>query len=194
MSCDIYTEPCDLVDRGYVDEKAKHLLSLWRRTSGEITDPDLFQGIAPYLVRFTGHVPEADTPEIQFVGRASLLGKSVKLARRAKTDRRKLFSAEHRKVLRDGFELALSEPTLQLVQDDFFTDEGHCKMTYEKLSLRWNANGIPFLFSYSKLLNISPLEHRSHQATELDHLQPRPNPGLWRQADRPTADHFHTSL
>lgn len=194
MSCDIHTEPCDLIDRGYVDERAKYLLTLWRQTKGEIEDPNLFEGIAPYLVRFAGHVPETDSPEIQFVGRASLLGRSVKLARRTKSDRRKLFKTEHRKTLRAGFELALREPTLQLVQDDFATDDGLCKMTYEKLSLRWNANGIPFLFSYSKLLNISPLERLSHPAAVHDRLQLRPDQGLWRQAGLPTEGHFHTSL
>lgn len=189
MTCSIITQPCDLVEKGCVDDTAQYLLKLWLRTKGQITDPNTFEGVAPRFVRLSGYVPEHDSPEIKFVGRLSLLGRSVKTARERRDDRRQLFDPEHRKTVRDGFELALWQPTLQLVQDSFETDRGLCKMTYERISLSWSAGNIPFIFSYSKLLDAVFLEPRSHDEPDDDCLQQRPDPGLWRQEGHPKEAH-----
>lgn len=191
MTCNIADQPCDLVEKGCVDETAQYLLKLWLRTKGQIADPNVFEGVAPSFVRLSGHVPKDDSPEIQFVGRRSLLGRSVRAARERRDDRRKLFDPEHRKIVRDGFELALWQPTLQLVQDSFETDQGLCKMTYERISLSWNAGCIPFIFSYSKLLDTVVLEPVSHDELDDDYLQQQPGPDLWRQGDRPTGAPLH---
>ncbi len=191
MTCNIVNQPCDLVEKGCVDETAQHLLKLWLRTKGQISDPNLFEGVAPSFVRLSGYVPENDSPEIQFVGRYSLLGRSVKAAREKRDDRRTLFDPEHRKVIRDGFELALWQPTLQLVQDSFETDQGQCQMTYERITLSWSAGTIPFIFSYSKLLDVVVLEPQSHDEPDYDHLLQPPDQGLWRQEDRPKEVPLH---
>lgn len=88
MTCTVIDQSCTLVDRGCVDDTAQYLLNLWLRTKGQITDPNLFEGVAPRFVRLSGHVPENDSPEIQFVGRKSLLGRSVRAARQRTEDRK----------------------------------------------------------------------------------------------------------
>lgn len=191
MSCFVTDQPCSLVERGCVDETAQYLLTLWARTKGKIENPNLFAGVAPHFVRFSGSVPANNSPEILFVGKQSLLGRSVKSARGMKIDRRELFDADHRKTIRNGFEGALWRPTLQLVQDTFATDDGPCKMTYERITLSWNAGKIPFLFSYSKLLDSSRLERQSHQEPDFGHLRLPPNSGQLTKVDHPTSTHSH---
>lgn len=187
----VENQPCSLVARGCIDDTAQYLLTLWQRTSGVIESPNLFEGVAPFFVRLSGHIPTNDSPEILFVGKHSLLGRSAKNARRSGNDRRNFFDPDYRRMVRQGFEQALWEPTCQLIQDSFETDVGPCLMTYDRITLSWKAKQTQFIFSYSRLLDIYPLKRQSHQALDHDHSRLLPNQNLWKQEDHPNEDHFH---
>lgn len=175
MSSDIHTQNIDLISKGWIGEKAQHLLTTWRRTGGIIDDPNVFAGIAPHFVRLAGHVPENDSPEILFVGRQSLLGREIRSSRRLKTDRRSLFRPDYRRATRDGFEHALYEPVLQEIQDVFYPDSGPSVLLYGKLTTCWRTmSGVPYLISYSKLLGKRALDHPSNREHPLDYSTRQP--------------------
>lgn len=172
----------DLITRGCIDDTSQYLMKLWIRSKGRIEDPNLFQGVAPHFVRLSGDVPEDDTPEILFVGKKSLLGRSRQAAHKNAGDRRKFFDPDFRTTVREKFVRAIHEPTLLTIQDEFAADDGIIIMTYECFNLCWYAGDTPYLITYSNLLHQTCLESpSSHEHLSGCSLRQR-DPVLWNKA------------
>ncbi|WP_395175781.1 hypothetical protein [Roseibium alexandrii] len=169
----------DLITRGCIDDTAQYLLRLWIQSEGRIEDPNLFEGVAPHFVRLSGNVPDDDSPEILFVGRKSLLGQSRQAARKNAGDRRRLFDPVFRSAIRENFKRAITEPTLQIVQDEFAADDGPNLMTYERITLCWTAGDMPYLITYSKLVHRACLVSPSNPEHPTGCSLRQPNPALW---------------
>lgn len=176
---------------GAAGEKAQHLLKRWYRSNGVISDPNLFEGVAPYIVRLSGDIPADDSPKILFVGKKSLLGKEIKRSRSKDCDSRQFFRPEYRLSVQKSYRDAQEAPTLHVVQDVFQPDTGTSVLTYERITLPWRTlSGSLYLITYSNLVNKRLLTLQSNPARHFYYSRPRPNRILSLPAACPNEAHL----
>lgn len=162
--------PVEDIDRGSGDDFAKHILSVWRCSEGNLTD-DYIKAF-PKLVLFDGAPRPCDSPDLLVCGNDAL---SIKIlgagwAESAEQARKFLDSDYRLMVGKDYFDSTNSQiPIFSIVGAEMHdTDGNSLNVLYQRLVLPVRTmGGGRFLLGYSFLPGTMPLARGSSLADEI---------------------------
>lgn len=162
--------PVEDIDNGSGDDFAKHILSVWRRSEGNLTDD--YVKAFPKMVLFDGAPRPQDSPDLLVCGNDAL---SIKIlgagwAESAEQARKFLTSDYRSMVGKDYFDSTNSQlPIFSIVSAQMHDTNGNSlNVLYQRLVLPVRTmGGGQFLLGYSFLPGTMPMVRGSSLADEI---------------------------
>lgn len=168
--------PLEGIDEGHGDAFARHILSIWRRSEGNVTDD--YISAFPRLVLFDGQPVANDSPNLLECGHAALPRKLLGSGWTQDSDHLRSFLPENYRAMvgRGYYDAATQQvPVFDLVRAEIRNDEGvKFDDYYHRLILPVRElGGSRFLLSYSFQFGKRRLERDGSANSEIpgDHTQ-----------------------
>lgn len=162
--------PVEDIDCGSGDEFSRHILSVWRRSEGNLTD-DYIKAF-PKMVLFDGAPRPSDSPDLLVCGSDALSSKILGAGWAASAEQARKFLAPHYRSMvgKDYYDSTSSHlPIFSIVSAEMHdTDGNSLDVFYQRLVLPVRTmGGGQFLLGYSFLPGTMPLVRGSSSADEI---------------------------
>lgn len=175
-----FIEPISLgiLERGGLDDTARHLFDLWLERKGQMPPSSELMGISPYLVIFDDLCPETDSPDILFFGSETSFSLRYPEAEYADTSNPKeLLPKEFRQYVNQAYHTALEGgPALETIGTGSLLGPRKPSVIFDRLTLRFKKPMGSYLISYSLVRDLKWLFPEEGRPDHLNRCQQRLDP------------------